>query len=262
MGRLARFRGGVILPGLFTEIDGLLASLIAASISTIGILTVASVGAAAERNSGYVSAFAVGLLGVGVLLHLAPEAVSHSLGAASWILVGFSAMVVIGIVVQLFVNRGAEGAALTFGYVSIIGLAVHSFLDGVIYAAVFQKAGLEGLITVGGLLLHEFPEGVIAFFLLAHAGLTRLKAIILAFAAAAMTTVAGAIIANAAIGLTSDVSMAALTGAAAGALIYVLIFHLGPHAARAPKRRGYLAAQLGVVVGVAAVILNSLGGAH
>ncbi len=248
--------------GVLSEIDGLAASAAAAAVSTVGIAAVALFGAVAERNAGYFSAFAVGLLSVAVALHLIPETLDYSLGAIGWVFGGFAAMVLIGIAVQLSVNRSPEGAALTFGYASIIGLAAHSFLDGVIYAAAFKDDPFTGWIATGGLLMHEFPEGIIAFFLLAQAGLSRVNAIVLAFLAASFTTLAGTFAANAAIWLTSGPPMAAMLGSAAGALIYVLIVHLGPHASRAPKRRGYLFAQLGVAVGVAAIVLNNIAGAH
>jgi len=43
-------------------------------------------------------------------------------------------------------------------------------------------------------------------------------------------------------------------------LIYVLIFHLGPHAAKSPNGRGYFVVGLGVIIGMIAVILNFLTG--
>lgn len=248
--------------GVLSEIDGLAAAAVAAAVSTAGIAAVAIFGAVAERNAGYFSAFAVGLLSVAVVLHLIPETLDYSFGGIGWIFGGFAAMVLIGIAVQLAVSRSPEGAALTFGYASIIGLASHSFLDGVIYAAAFKDDHFTGWIATGGLLTHEFPEGIIAFFLLAHAGLSRVNAIALAFIAASLTTVAGTIAANAAIWLTEGPPMAAMLGAAAGALIYVLIVHLIPHAFRAPKNRGYLFAQLGVAVGVVALVLNNIAGSH
>ena len=248
--------------GVLSEIDGLAASIAAAAISTAGIAAAAMFGAVMERNAGYFSAFAVGLLSVAVALHLIPETLDYSFGSIGWVFGGFAAMVLIGIVIQIVFNRGPEGAALTFGYATIIGLAAHSFIDGVIYAAAFKDDIFTGWIATGGLLTHEFPEGIIAFFLLAQAGLSRINAIILAFIAASLTTIAGTFAANGAVWITEGPPMAAMLGTAAGALIYVLIVHLGPHAFRAPKKRGYLFAQLGVAVGVAAIVLNNMAGGH
>ncbi len=230
--------------------------------STFGIFAMALFSQWAQRNSAYCSAFAVGLLTVGVLFHLIPEAVSLSRMAVTWVAVGFAVMILIAIAVQASVSRRPEGAALTFGYASIIALAAHSFLDGAVYAASFQEEAFTGWLATGGLLFHEFPEGVIAYALLAQAGLPRIRAIILAFAAAAVTTVAGTIAAQSLFGLAAEPPIAAMLGAAAGALIYVLIVHLGPHATRTPNKRGYDIAMFGVAVGTAAIILQQMSGAH
>lgn len=237
---------------------GLVASLAAAVISTVGILAMAVFSEWSRRNSAYFSAFAVGLLTVGVLFHLIPEAMSLSEMALSWVAVGFAVMVLIGIAVQALVGGRPKGAALTFGYASIIALAAHSFLDGIIYAASFQENPFTGWLATGGLLFHEFPEGVIAVMLLLAAGIGRLSAVIIAFAAAAITTVSGTLCALYILEAANGLPLAAMLGGAAGGLIYVLIVHLGPHAAQASDKRGYDFAAIGVVIGIAAIILRKL----
>ena len=239
---------------------GLNASLTAAAVSAAGIASVTFFRDWAGRNSVYFSAFAVGLLTVGVLFHLMPEALEASTMAFGWMAAGFAFMVLAGIGVQASVGGKPEGAALAFGYASIIGLASHSFFDGAIYAASFHEEAFTGWLSTSGLIFHEFPEGVIAFGLLAGAGVGRMRAAITAFAAAGLTTVAGAVGANMVLDLYEELPVSAMLGAAAGALIYVLIVHLGPHAAKTPNKRGYGLAALGVMVGTAAIIIEHLGG--
>ena len=243
-------------------IDGLLASLIAGAMSTVGVFLMASFGDWARRNIGYCAALAVGLLTVGVAFHLIPEAVSLSDSALSWVAGGFMAMVLIGIAVQFAVSRQPEGAALTFGYASIIVLATHSFLDGIVYAASFQEEPFTGWLATSGLMFHELPEGVIAYALLAQANLPRSRAIVLAIIAASATTVGGTLIGGMLFNLASELPIAAMLGGSAGALIYVLIVHLGPHAAAARDKKGYDYAMLGVALGAAAIILQKLSGMH
>lgn len=243
-------------------IDGLMASLAAAAMSTLGVFAMASFSDWARRNVGYCSAFAVGLLSVGVMFHLIPEAISLSKFALSWVAGGFMAMVLIGIAVQFAVSQRAEGAALTFGYASIIVLASHSFLDGVVYAASFQEAAFTGWLATSGLMFHEFPEGVIAYALLAQAKLPKNRAIALALIAAAATTVAGTLVGGFMFSIAKSLPIAAMLGGSAGALIYVLIVHLGPHAAASPDKRGYDFAMLGVMLGAGAIIFQKLSGVH
>lgn len=241
---------------------GLRASILAGAISIVGILAVAVARGWVRRNSPFFSAFAIGLLSVAVLFHLVPESLDLSTNAIGWVTAGFALMVLVGIGVEFAVSRRPEGAALTFGYASIIGLGAHSFLDGVIYAASFQEDALTGWLAVGGLLTHEFPEGVIAFVLLTQAGLGLFRAMIFAAIAASFTTVVGTVSAYSLIDFLGEPPLAAMFGGAAGALIYVLIVHLAPHAAKAPNRHGYTVAQFGVVVGVAALLAKTASGVH
>ncbi len=246
--------------GDLQAIPGLGASLVAAVISLAGVMAIAAFGASAQRNSAYISAFAVGLLTVSVLFHLLLEAMNISFNALGWVAGGFALMVLIGISVQTAVNRRADGAALTFGYASIIALSAHSGLDGFIYAAAFHSETFTGWFAVGGLLFHEFPEGVIAFFLLTEAGMRRGGAVLLAFLAAGGTTVLGTLGASSLLEKAEVIPMTALLGGTAGALSYVLIFHLVPHALKAPAKGGFRAVSFGVVIGAIGVILNTFGG--
>ena len=250
------------MPGEGAIFTALIASLIAALMSAFGVFAMSSFSDWARRNGAYCAAFAIGLLTVGVMFHLIPEAASVSKWALSWVAAGFAAMVLIGIAVQAAVSRSAEGAALTFGYASIIALAAHSFLDGAIYAASFQEEAFTGWLATGGLLFHEFPEGVIAYALLAQAGLPRPRAVALAITGAALTTIAGTIGAQFLFSMSLHPPIGALLGSAAGALIYVLIVHLIPHAAATPNRRGYDFAMFGVLIGTAAIVLQKLSGIH
>ncbi len=237
---------------------GLYASGVAALISATGIATMMIIGAKAHRLSAYVSAFAVGFLTVAVFFLLLPKAFSASNEAWQYALVGFGVMALAGIGIQLMFAGRLDNAALTFGYASILALGFHSFLDGFVYTASFHKEIVTGVIAVIGLMLHEYPEGIIAFLLLREAGLSSPIAGFGAFLAAGASTVAGAFAGDSALALVNMPPLGALYGAAAGALIYVLLVHLIPHAWRTPKGRGYVAASLGVVVGTASVIFESL----
>lgn len=240
----------------------MLAALVAAGVSTAGLLSMAAFGDWGRRNSAYFSAFAIGVLLVAVFLHLTPKALEYSLSAWVWILVGLGAMSVMAIALRLFASRRIDGADLAFGYASIIALGSHSVLDGVIYQTSFHDEAFTGGLATLGLLLHEFPEGVIAFFLLREAGMNNMMAGVWAFITASVTTVVGALVAAYFLDKVPAVPFAALLGLTAGALLYVMIFHLGPHASLTPKRRGYAFASLGVALGLAAVIFHHASGLH
>lgn len=236
---------------------GLLASFLAAAISTAGLLSMAALGDWGKRNSPYFSAFAIGVLLVAILFHLAPEALSYGPDAINWIVAGFFAMVGVGMLLRLFTDgqRNLLGAA--FGYASIVALGFHSFVDGLIYEATYYAEFFTGTIATLGLLLHEFPEGVIAYFLARGAGLDRTMSILWAFVAASVTTVAGAYVATSYIERVSALPLGPLLGLAAGGLIYIIVFHLAPHASGTPRKRGYLMASAGVAIALAAIVVHS-----
>ncbi|MFN0023021.1 MAG: ZIP family metal transporter [Parvularculaceae bacterium] len=239
---------------------GLAASFLAAAISSVGLLSMAALGDWGKRNSPYFSAFAIGVLLVAILFHLTPEALTYSAGAINWMVAGFFAMVGIGMLLRLLTqtDRNVHGAA--FGYASIVALGFHSFVDGLIYEATFHAELFTGAIATMGLLLHEFPEGVIAYFLARGAGLDRPQSVFWAFIAASATTVAGAFVAMMYIERVDLLPLGPLLGLAAGGLLYIIIFHLAPHASGTPHRRGYIVASLGVAIGLAAIVLHSLEG--
>ena len=238
--------------------SGLLASTFAALVSTVGLLTMAAAGDWGRRNSAYFSAFAIGVLLIAVFFHLAPEAISQSSNAWVWIIVGLGVMSVIGISLRTYANRRVEGQDLAFGYASMIAIGSHSFMDGVLYQTAFHDDLFTGGLATFALLLHEFPEGVIAYFLLREAGMKTVTACILAFFTASMTTPLGAISGAYVIESVPGLKVSTLLGLTAGGLIYLMAFHLGPHAALTPNRRGYLYTGFGVIVGLAAVIFHDV----
>lgn len=246
---------------LFADLEpGLLASFAAAAISAAGLLSMAALGDWGRRNSPYFSAFAIGVLMVAILFHITPEALSYSADAVNWIVAGFFAMVGVGMLLRLFTDNQRNLLGAAFGYASIIALGFHSFVDGLIYEATYHAEFFTGAVATLGLLLHEFPEGVIAYFLARGAGLDRPMSILWAFVAASLTTIAGAYVATSYIERVSVLPLGPLLGLAAGGLLYILIFHLAPHASGTPKRRGYIMASLGVALGLAALVLHSLEG--
>lgn len=238
---------------------GLYASLVAAGVSALGLFSMAALGDWGRRHSAYFSAFAIGVLVVAVLFHLTPETLEYSPDGWMWIAIGFLAMAFIGFGIELLTDRPANKAGVAFGYASIIALGFHSFVDGLIYETTFHAELFTGWLATFGLLLHEFPEGVIAFFLAREAGLSRLWATFWAFIAASLTTIAGAAATSFWIENVNDLPVGPLLGATAGCLVYIMIFHLGPHASLTPNRRGYLWASAGVVVGIAALVFRHIG---
>lgn len=233
------------------------ASLLAAIISGVGLVSMALFGDLGRRYSPYISAFAVGLLVNTTIFHLIPEGYELTVRIWQWIALGFGVFLLTGFLLRILTSGQSLNTDLAFASSSIFALGTHSFLDGVLYALAFQGEAFTGWVTVLGLLIHELPEGIIIYYLLRESRLNRAWAIIISFIAACLTTLAGTGAALSFLDLASA-SISVIMGITAGAFIYILIFHLAPHAAKAPDRRGYLAAGLGVLVSMAALLLQHM----
>jgi len=235
---------------------GVLASFAAAVVSTLGLLSMAALGDWGKRNSAYFSAFAIGVMLVAVLFHLTPEALSYSRTAWRSVVGGFAGLLALGYGLRLLSQNSQRGHGIAIGYASIAALGFHSFVDGLFYEATYHAEFFTGSIATAGLLLHEFPEGVIAYFLARDAGLDKVRSTVWAFISASLTTIAGAVIASSFIENVDSLPLGSLLGLTAGGLLYIMVFHLGPHASLTPKKRGYLVASLGVIVALAALIFR------
>ena len=244
--------------------NGVYASLVAAGVSTLGLVSIAVFGDWGRRNAPLFSAFAVGVLTVAVLFHLVPEAIRQDRAAWQSMAAGFIFMAALGVVLRCCIkkNTRTDGNAFAFGFASIVALGFHSFIDGVVYESTFYGDDYTGMIATFGLLLHEFPEGVIAFHLMRKAGLNVISAVATAFITSSATTVLGALAAGFILTEQNLVELGQLLGLAIGALVYIIAFHLGPHGALAPRPAGYIMGSIGVVIAILAEIIHHLGRGH
>lgn len=253
------------MPGLQPDQYGLAAAVFAAVIATCGLLSMAAAGDWGKRHAPDFSAFAVGYLAVIVLFHLAPDALHESANAWSWILAGFVGLGFVSLALLFASNTRISRRHLAIGFASIIALGTHSFFDGVLYEAIFHDMSWDrAAIAIPGLLLHKFPDGVIAYFLLKESGFDRPRAILFAFFASALTTVGGAYLASRTLSASLGASLdpGPLIGLATGALAYIVVAELMPHAAHVRERKGYLYAAIGIAVALTAVVLRQATGGH
>lgn len=233
--------------------------LLAACVTTLGLVAVAFTGSWARTQSGVVAAFAAGALICVIILHLLPEAISASPSAPVFMLVGFAAAYLINRGVFAFAT-GPVGEKLAGGLAPMLAIGLHSFLDGASYSVTFSFDWHTGAITALGLIAHEVPEGIIVFTLLRTAGFSPSHAFWLAFASAAATTPLGAVLSQPVVSqLTPDV-LGNVFALVAGLLLYVGAGHLLPHVEREPAIKALPALGLGAVVAIGAMQLNH--GAH
>ncbi|MBY9066220.1 ZIP family metal transporter [Hyphomonas sp. WL0036] len=231
----------------------ILFGLLAALVTSMGLLAVALRSEWTARQSGLFSLAAGGMLISLTLLHIAPEAIRMSNGAPMFVLGGFFGGLMLSSGIAMLFPEKAGGRALAFTPLLAIGL--HSFLDGVIYSVTFAASFEAGVYASTSLIIHEFAEGVISFAILTRHGFRIREAVLWAFLAAGATTPLGAIVSGVFMqGLGAD-AVSALYAVSAGLLIYVATGPLMQPLKDEPPFRGILALGCGVAIALVLMLM-------
>jgi zinc transporter ZupT len=234
-----------------------MASLLAAAVTAAGIAAIRRHEAWALDNAPYFACFAAGVLVSVSFLHIVPKAISLSASAPACLLAGYFAMHLFNRFVTIVVCDKPATKDYAIGLIPMVGIGVHSFIDGIIYSVTFSVSSLTGIAAALGMVLHEFPEGVFTYVLLRKGGVEERTALWSAMIAAALTTPLGTLISLPVIGRLEPAVLAVLLALSAGALIYVGATHLLPMAEREP--RPYSLAVLAGGILVAAGIIATHG---
>jgi ZIP family zinc transporter/zinc and cadmium transporter len=132
----------------------------------------------------------------------------------------------------------------------MLGIGLHSFIDGFIYSITFSVSIFTGALAATGMVLHEFPEGIITYLLLLRAGFSEKTAFLLAFFAAALTTPLGMLVSYPFISQIDKPLLGILLSLSAGALVYVGATHLLPQAEKEHARFSFIALGAGIIVAI------------
>lgn len=238
----------------------LLFGLLAALVTSIGLVAVAIRSEWTARQSGLFSLAAGGMLISLTLLHIAPEAIQMSARAPMFMLGGFFGGLLLTSGINSLFPEKAGGRALALTPLLAVGL--HSFLDGVIYSVTFAASFEAGVYASTSLIMHEFAEGVIAFAILSRHGFRVREALFWAFLAAGATTPLGALVSGLFLtGLGPEI-VAALYALSAGLLIYVATGPLMQPLKEEPPLRGVAALGAGILIALLLMILPVHGHGH
>ncbi|HKL24330.1 MAG TPA: ZIP family metal transporter [Candidatus Nanoarchaeia archaeon] len=233
----------------------LLAGIIAACVTTIGIYIMNKYSGWGKKNIVYFMAFAAGILIPISFLHLIPKSFEMSSYAPLFLLGGFLLLHFLNRFLDLFVCKHSETCDHKFGLIPAIGIGLHSLVDGIIFSVTFTVSVFTGIISAIGMILHELPEGVISFIFLHKSGYSKKKSSLYAFLAAAISTPIGVLISWPFINSVSQSTLGVLVSLSAGALIYVGATHLLPHVEEERGRYSLLALGIGILVAVLITIL-------
>jgi len=142
-----------------------------------------------------------------------------------------------------------KSTMLRSGMVMIFAISLHNVPEGLALGAAGNyniNLGMTLAVIIG---LHNIPEGMAVTAPLILGGLSKLKSVVITLLAGA-TTVLGAVV-GVLIGSISDVAVALSFGAAAGAMLYVVLGEILPQSIVMSKDRvPTIFAFLGIVVGM------------
>lgn len=235
----------------------IVASTLACLVTTIGIYVINKNAKWGNQNVVYFISFAAGVLISVSFIHIIPKSFGMNINSPIFLLVGFMGMYIINRFVSMFVCHERECTDLSIGIIPMIGIGLHSFIDGIVYSVTFNVSIFTGALAAIGMVLHEFPEGIVTFLLLERAGFPRKKSSLLAFLAAAISTPLGALVSFPIISRIDQDVLGMLLAISAGALVYVGATHLLPAVEKETKK--YTLVSLGAGILIAVLIVISKG---
>jgi ZIP family zinc transporter/zinc and cadmium transporter len=203
----------------------LLYAVAAASANLLGALAVTSRAGWSVRALDGMLAFAAGFMIAVGLVDLLPEALARGGHQAAVIaLCGYLAVHITQHVIGTHFHFGEETHHVSeaVSVAALVGLLLHTFVDGVAVASGFGIGGAVGALVFVAVILHKVPEGLAISSLFLAAGQGRRRAL-LAAGALGLATIAGVV-------LTERVAALRTHGLAlaAGVTLYVGMSNLVP----------------------------------
>lgn len=230
------------------------ASVVACLVTTIGIFVISKYERWAREHSAYFMCFAAGVLISVSFVHIIPKSFGMNSAAPVFLLAGFLAIHLSNRLLNMYLCHTYDCAGLVVGIIPMLGIGLHSFIDGVIYTVAFNVSIFTGVLAAIGMILHEFPEGIVTFVLLERGGFSRRRAAIYAFLAAALSTPLGTLVSYPLVNRIADPTLGILLAISAGALVYVGASHLLPAVEKENKKYSVLSLAAGVLVAIVIVL--------
>lgn len=165
-------------------------------IAFVGILTLSLRERLLKRIVLLLVALSAGALMGGAFFHLIPEAVIGCAVAEldvlfAYVMAGFTIFFLLEKVLYWRHCHDPKCGVHTFGYMNLIGDALHNFIDGLVIAAAFVSSTSVGIATTIAIAFHEIPQEIGDFGVLLHSGFKKQKAILMNFISALAAILGG-----------------------------------------------------------------------
>lgn len=209
-------------------------SLIAACAAMIGTLIVLTFHKWSESNSFLIINFAAGVMLTLALIHLIPESLELNSQTMIYVLIGFLTMFFLQFVVLFHPCHDNECSKHIY-ITSIVGLSLHSIIDGLMIAVGFEANENLGVLTTVAILLHKLPDGITISGILLHNGTLKKKIFLFSIVNASLTPI-GTIIGIFLFKNISTSSLGILLGIVAGSFIFLSASDLIPETHKSKNR--------------------------
>jgi zinc and cadmium transporter len=165
-------------------------------IAFVGILTLSLRERLLKRILLLLVALSAGALMGGAFFHLIPEsvvvcAVEELDMLFAYVIAGFAIFFLLEKILYWRHCHDPKCDVHTFGYMNLIGDALHNFIDGLVIAAAFVSNIKLGIAATAAIIFHEVPQEIGDFGVLLHSGFKKQKAILMNFISALAAILGG-----------------------------------------------------------------------
>lgn len=247
---------------MITWIYALISVLLVSSVSLLALAIFWIGRSSLDRLSHLLVSFAVGALIGDAFIHLLPE----SFKKLDALPLATPLLTILGIGLFLAVEKYIhwrhchqsdchdQEHAHPVVVISLIGDAVHNFIDGLAIGAAFMSGPIIGIATSTAIIIHEIPQEIGDFAIYVHSGMSRLKALWLNLLSS-LTAIIGTILALI-LGASIQNFSFYLLPLTAGGFIYLALSDLVPELHRHTQPKSSLSQILAIAMGV--VIMTAL----
>lgn len=232
---------------LYTIISVVAVSLI----SFLGIFMLGIKQERLQRILFYLISFSAGALLGDVFIHILPEIMAGEAALRSgwYILTGIMLFFVLERVLMWHHSHSSHQEEVhAMVYLTIVGDALHNFLDGIAIAAAFLISIPIGIATATAVIFHEIPQEIGQFAILVHGGWSRTKALLYNFFSA-LTAIIGAVLVLLFAQSFAE-APAILLGLSAASFIYIAMSDLIPELHKEPSMRRFILQLLWMTAGI------------
>ncbi len=236
----------------------LLATLIVSLGSFLGLFTLSINHKKLEKFIFFAISLSTGALLGGALMHLLPEAAEYldPTQVYTTVLIAIVTFFLIEKLLHWHHCHNGECEVHTFAHMSLLGDAIHNFIDGLIIASTFMIDFHLGVVSTLAIALHEIPQEIGDFGVLLHAGYSRKKALLANFSVALMAMLGGFV--GYFLNDTFQNFISYIIPFTAGGFIYIAVSDLMPEVREESNLKKSLMSFLIILLGI--LLVKSIGG--